>query len=268
LHSAFPLRTRELSVRSVRARKRAVPLGEREQTTWRDDIAREYGSRIQESRHQFREDLMELERQTLDGLGIVIQALDRAVESAIYQDIELAGMAVADGDRIERRSLEIQQGILTMLARQAPVAGDLRVVAALLHVTRCIERMGNQCVNVAKLVPLSGHEPPMDKDILDAILRMGQVARSLVSQAKESFAERDVGVAQGLVRQDEEINRLNREVFARAVEIGDDFELREWGMFMILVARCLERVGDNAVEIAEQTEFVVTGAFRESADAS
>ncbi|MGO9901846.1 MAG: phosphate signaling complex PhoU family protein [Solirubrobacteraceae bacterium] len=231
-------------------------------------MRREYRCRIHETRRQFREDLVELERQAVGGLEMVAQALDRAVESLIYQDIELAGMAVADGDRIEQRCLEIQQGILSVLARQAPVAGDLRLVTALLQITRCIERIGNQCVNIAKLVPLSGYEPPKDKDILDALQRMGHFAYSLVSQAKESFAERNVAVAQDLARQDEEINRLNRDVFSRAVQIGDDHELREWGMFMILVARCLERVGDNTVEIAEQTEFVVTGAFREPAGTS
>ena len=67
-----------------------------------------------------------------------------------------------------------------MLARQAPVAGDLRIVAALLHMIRCIERMGDQCVNIAKLVPLSGYEQPKDKDILDAIERMSRLTRSLV----------------------------------------------------------------------------------------
>jgi phosphate transport system protein len=237
-------------------------------TTWRNDLGTEYGSRIQETRRQFREDLVELERQAVSGLEIVVQALDRALESVVYQDIELAGMAVGDGNRIEQRCLEIQEGILTLTARQAPVAGDLRLVAALLHITRCIDRIGNQCVNIAKLVPLSGYEPPKDKDILDALQRMGHFAYSLVSQAKESFAERNVAVAQDLARQDQEINRLNRDVFSRAVQIGDDRELREWGMFMILVARCLERVGDNTVEIAEQTEFVVTGAFRESAGTS
>ena len=186
----------------------------------------------------------------------------------MYQDVEMAGMAIADGELIDRRSLELQQGILTMLARQAPVAGELRIVAALLHITRCTERTSNQCVTIAKLVPLSGHESPKDKDIVDAIQRMGEVARSLVSQAKEAFAARNVALAQDIVRQDVVINRLNREVFNRAVEIGDDFELREWGMFMVLVARCLERVGDNAVQVAEQTEFVVTGLLAEPTKAS
>ena len=218
---------------------------------------------MQETRHQFREALKELEAQALGGLDLVIGQLDRALESISYQDVELAGMVVADDDRIDGRYLEVHQGILSMLARQAPVAIDLRLVAALLHTIRCVERMGDQCVNIAKLVPLSGYEPPKDKDILDLIERMGQLARSQVSQAKDAFATRNVALAQDLVRQDEEINRLNRQIFRRAVEVGDDLEVREWAMFMILVARCLERVGDNTVEIAEQTVFVVTGLFRE-----
>jgi len=223
---------------------------------------------MQETRHQFREDLKGLEEQTLGGLDMVTQQLDRALESISYQDVELAGMVVADDDRIDGRYLEVHQGILSLLARQAPVAGDLRIVAALLHVLRCIERMGDQCVNIAKLVPLSGYESPKDKDILDALERMGQLARSQVAEAKESFATRNAEMARDLLRQDSEINRLNRKIFRRAVEVGDNLEMREWAMFMILVARCLERIGDNTVDIAEQVVFVVTGLFREFADAS
>jgi phosphate transport system protein len=218
---------------------------------------------MQETRHQFRETIKELEQQTLGGVEMVIGQLDRALEAISYQDVELAGMVVADDDRIDGRYLEVHQGILSLLARQAPVAGDLRIVAALLHIIRCVERMGDQCVNIAKLVPLSGYEAPKDKGILDAIEEMGQRARSEVSQAMQAFSTRNVDLAQDLVRQDAEINRLNREIFRRAVEIGDDPDVREWAMFMILVARCLERVGDNAVDVAEQTVFVVTGLFRE-----
>jgi phosphate transport system protein len=218
---------------------------------------------MRETRHQFREDLKELELQVLGGLDLVTGQLDRALESISYQDVELAAMVVADDDRIDGRYLEVHQGILSMLARQAPVAGDLRIVAALLHVIRCIERMGDQCVNIAKLVPLSGHESPKDKDILDSVERMGHLARSQVSQAKEALGSRNVDLARDLARQDEEINRLNREIFRRAVEVGDDLDLREWAMFMVLVARCLERIGDNTVDIAEQVVFVVTGLFRE-----
>jgi phosphate transport system protein len=222
---------------------------------------------VQETRHQFREELKQLEAQTMGGLDLVVQQIDRALEAVGYQDVELAGMVVADDDRIDGRYLEVHQGILSLMARQTPVATDLRIVAALLHIIRCIERMGDQCVNIAKLVPLSGYESPKDKDILDAIERMGVLARSQVSQAKEAFGGRNIGLANDLVRQDAEINKLNRDIFKRAVEIGDDVDTREWAMFMILVARCLERIGDNTVDIAEQTAFVVTGLFREVADA-
>jgi phosphate transport system protein len=221
---------------------------------------------MQETRHQFREDLKELEHQVLGGMDLVTGQLDRALESVSYQDVELAAMVVADDDRIDGRYLEVHQGILSLLARQSPVAGDLRIAAALLHCIRCIERMGDQCVNIAKLVPLSGHESPKDKEILDSIERMGQLVRAQVSQARDALKGRNVELAQDLVRQDQEVNRLNRTIFKRAVEIGDEMELREWGMFMILVARCLERIGDNSVDIAEQVVFVCTGLFREMAD--
>src|SRR5437588_6457045 len=168
---------------------------------------------MQETRHQFRESLKEVEAQALGGLDIVIQQVDRSLGSTPYQDVEVAGMVVADDDRIDGRYLEVHQGILSLLARQAPVAGDLRIVAALLHIIRCVERMGDQCVNIAKLVPLSGYEAPKDKDILDGIERMGQYAHAQVNQAKEAFAGRNVELAQDLVRQDAEVNRLNREIF-------------------------------------------------------
>jgi phosphate transport system protein len=220
------------------------------------------------TRIHFQDELASLERHGLGGLDMVAEALDRAIETVQHQDVELASMVISDDDRIDGRYLEVHQGILSLLALQAPVAGDLRVVAALLHVIKHVERMGDQCVNMAKLVPLAGHEPPSDERLLHNIGEMGQQARRQVIQAKQAFQRRDVGLAQDLARQDDEIDRLNRECFQLALEIGDDPDQREWGMHMMLVARCIERIGDNAVDIGEQTAFVVTGLFREFEDAS
>jgi phosphate transport system protein len=220
------------------------------------------------TRTQFHEHLQELEVQALGGLDLVVSSLDRAMEALEHRDVELAGMVIADDDRIDGRYLEVHQGILSLLATEAPVATDLRVVAALLHVIKHIERMGDQCVNIAKLIPLSGHDPPVDEQIIESIERMGKLVRSQVAQAKQSFALRDADLAEDLVRQDAEINRLNRQIFSRSVEIGDDVDQREWAAYMMLVARALERIGDNAVDIGEQTAFVVTGLFREFSDAS
>jgi phosphate transport system protein len=221
-----------------------------------------------ETRSQFQEHLQELEQQALGGLDMVVNTLDRALEALEHQDVELASMVIADDDRIDGRYLEVHQGILSLLATEAPVATDLRVVAALLHVIKHIERMGDQCVNIAKMIPLSGHNPPVDDQIIASIEHMGKLVRSQVAQSKQCFALRDPALAEDLVRQDAEINRLNREIFARAVEIGDDQDRREWAAYMMLVARALERIGDNAVDIGEQTAFVVTGLFREFSDAS
>jgi phosphate transport system protein len=223
---------------------------------------------MRETRADFHDELRRLEGQALEGLDMVVSALDRAVEALVECDIELAGVVVADDDRIDGRYLEVHQSILTLLATQAPVATDLRVVAALLHVIHHVERMGDQCVNIAKLIPLDGTEPPRNDEILTRIKRMGSLARSQVAQAKQAFALRDAELAQDLVRQDEAIDLLNREVFAVALQIGEDADTREWAMHMTLVARALERIGDNAVDIGEQTAFVVTGLFREFADAS
>ena len=214
-------------------------------------------------RARFREQLQELERQALGGLDIVIEQLDRTIEALQHQDIELAEMIVADDDRLDGRYMEVHQGVLSLLALQAPVAGDLRTVAAILHSIKHIERMGDQCVNVAKLLPLAGWEPPVHQELLAKVVAMGQAARGEVQQAKRAFAERNPELAEDLLRQDREVNRLNREVFRLAVDIGDDSDVREWAMIMSMVARAFERVGDNAVDIGEQVAFVVTGLFRE-----
>ena len=126
--------------------------------------------------------------------------------------------------------------------------------------------MGDQCVNIAKLVPLSGYESPRDEQMLAAIEAHGAARGPAVVQAKETFVSRNVELAEDLALQDTTVDQLNRQVFRRAVDIGDDVELREWAMFMVLIARALERIGDNTVDVAEQTVFLVTGELRELVD--
>jgi phosphate transport system protein len=220
------------------------------------------------TRLHYQDELESLEKRALDGLDMVIQSLDRTLEAVEHQDIELAQLVVADDDRIDGRYLEVHQEILTLLATQAPVATDLRLISALLHVMHSIERMGDQCVNISKVIPLTGHDAPQHADMVDRILRMGKQARSMCSQAKKAFEGRDVELARDLVRQDDLIDDLNKECFQIAVQVGEDVDTREWAMTMMLVARAIERIGDNAVDIGEQVAFVVTGLFREFEDAS
>jgi phosphate transport system protein len=221
-----------------------------------------------ETRRAFHEELVELERQALGGLDLVETALERTMEALSQQDVELASIVIGDDDRIDGRYLEVHQGILSLLARQAPVATDLRLVAALLDVIKHVERMGDQCVNIAKAIPLTGHEPPIVPQLLETLLEMGRHVVAMIEQAKKAFCSRSVELAQDLVLRDEAVNRLHREAFQQALEAGDDVDTREWAMMMLGVGRALERMGDNAVDIGEQTAFIVTGLFREFTDAS
>src|SRR4051794_13411341 len=140
-------------------------------------------------RQQYNEELHGLEAQALGGIDLVVTTLDRTLEALEHQDIELASIVIHDDDRIDGRYLEVQQGILSLLALQAPVASDLRLVAALLHVIKHVERMGDQCVNIAKLIPLSGHEPPRRDEILARLLEMASHARCEVTQSRIALAE-------------------------------------------------------------------------------
>jgi phosphate transport system protein len=213
-------------------------------------------------------ELETLEASALDGLNLVSAALQRTLEAIEHQDVELAQIVVADDDRIDGRYLEVHQALITLLATQSPVATDLRLISALLHVLKNVERMGDQCVNICKVIPLTGHEPPADEGMVKLILGMGSQTKSLISQAKRAFAERDTEMARDLVRQDDVVDDLNRDCFRLALDLGDDADKREWAMTMLLAARAIERIADNAVDIGEQVAFVVTGLFREFEDAS
>jgi phosphate transport system protein len=222
----------------------------------------------EQARLHYQEELEKLEARALGGLDLVVASLDRTMEAVEHQDIELAELVIADDDRIDGRYLEVHQEILTMLATQAPVATDLRLISALLHVMHSIERMGDQCVNISKVIPLTGNDAPVHREMVDRIVMMGKQARSMISQAKKAFEGRDVELARDLVRQDDLIDDGNKECFQLAVQVGEDQDTREWAMTMMLVARAVERIGDNAVDIGEQVAFVVTGLFREFEDAS
>ena len=221
-----------------------------------------------EVRTEYQQELDNLEASALGGLDLVSSALSRTLEAVEHQDIELAQIVVADDDRIDGRYLEVHQALITLLATQSPVATDLRLISAMLHVLKNIERMGDQCVNICKVIPMTGHEPPADPEMVKLILTMGTHTKSLISQAKRAFEERNIEMARDLVVRDDVVDDLNRECFQLALAIGDDADKREWAMTMLLTARAIERIADNAVDIGEQVAFVVTGLFREFEDAS
>lgn len=219
-------------------------------------------------RISYQDELDRLEGNALGGFDLVLRSLDRTIEAVENRDMELAQLVISEDDLIDSLYLEVHQSLITLLATQSPVATDLRLISALLHVLKNVERMGDQCVNICKLIPLTGHEPPVDDRMVKMILMMGRQARLQVIQAGKAFGERNLEMATDLVRQDDIVDDLNKQCFSLAIEIGDDADTREWAMTMLLAARAIERIGDNAVDVGEQVAYVITGLFREFEDAS
>jgi phosphate transport system protein len=213
----------------------------------------------------FHEELNDLEAALQKEGDLVVRSVQAATRAMVEQDLELADEVIAFDDEVDNAYFAIEEGIQSLLARQTPVASDLRLVLALLHVNLHLERMADYCVTVAKLTKLAGDTQPETR-IVAALTEMGVRAEEMTRVALRSFQHRDLARAEALVDLDELIDRTNRRLAERVV--GLDAEHREWGLRMLVVSRCLERIGDHAVDIGEQTAFLVTGEFREFTDAS
>ena len=213
------------------------------------------------------EDLDSLQANLLEEGELVLRALRGSINALRTADTELADEVIAFDDDVDRLYLTIEQGIESLLARQTPVASDLRFVLAVLHSNLHLERMADLCVTVSKLTKLA-HGLPLDEELIQGFDEMASRAEEMIRVALDAFVRRDVEGAESLVDLDELIDRTNRRVVEHILELGGDPALREWGLRMIIVSRCLERVGDHAVDIGEQTAYLVTGEFREFTDAS
>jgi len=218
-------------------------------------------------RISFQEELDRTEAALQEEGELVLRALRGALNSLWERDSELADEVIAFDDEIDRTYFDIEEGIQALLARQTPVATDLRLVLAMLHSNLHIERMGDYCVTIAKLIKLASEFEP-EQALVDAFADMGARAEGMIRVALDAFANRDLERATSLVELDELIDRANRRVVGQVLALGSDPERLEWGLRMITVSRCLERIGDHAVDIGEQVAYLVTGEFREFTDAS
>jgi len=219
------------------------------------------------ARVEFQASLDGLEATLQEQGTLVLRALRGAVDVLRTQDVELCDEVVAFDDEVDARYHGIEKSIAELLAQQSPVATDLRLVLAILHNSIHLERIGDQCVTVAKLTKLASDLQPRN-DVVEGLTEMGERAAEMVRIALDSFSARDVERARGLVELDELIDRTNHRVSDQVLSMAHSPGTQEWGIRMIIVARCIERIGDNAVDIGEQTAFLVTGEFHEFTDAS
>jgi phosphate transport system protein len=218
-------------------------------------------------RNEFHQELERLEARLQFESDLVMRALRLALTALDDSDNEAAEEVIRFDDQVDAVYLEIEQGIQDLLATQTPVASDLRLVLSILHINLHLERMADYCVTIAKLVKLTENLPEV-ASLIEAFEEMGSRAEEMIRVAVDSFAARDVARAESLVDLDELIDRANRHVLDEVFMIADDLEVRRWSLRMLIVSRCLERIGDHAVDIGEQTTYLVTGEFREFTDAS
>jgi phosphate transport system protein len=198
---------------------------------------------------------------------IVLRSIRGALDALRTQDVELCDEVIAFDDEVDERYLALERQVEMTLARQTPVASDLRLVLAILHNALHLERIGDQCVTIAKLTKLSSHLGTQQA-IVEGLVDMGDRCAEMVKLALGAFANRDVEQARELHQLDELVDNANRQVFHEVLSYVHDAEALEWGMRQITAARCFERIGDNAVDIGEQTAFLATGKFAEFTDAS
>jgi phosphate transport system protein len=218
-------------------------------------------------RSTFQEELDVLESTLQEEGALVLRALRGALNALEQRDPELADEVIAFDDDVDQRYLRIEEGIQSLLARQTPVATDLRLVLAILHVNLHLERMADYCVTIAKLSKLVPEVDPPPR-FIEGFEEMGSRCEEMTRIALDSFGDRDLAAAESLVDLDELIDRANRRVVERILELGGDPEMREYGLRMVVVSRALERIGDHAVDIGEQVAYLLTAEFREFTDAS
>lgn len=210
----------------------------------------------------FHRELASFEQSLLDIGDKVERMIGLAVRAVTAPDPALAESVIAEDGVVDRLYLEAHDRWVNLMARQQPVASDLRLLAALLSLNITLERCGDQCVNIAKMTTLTEGLPRSER-IVSMITEMGDLVQPMIRTAFEALIRRDAEEARLLPAMDDPVDRLNRRMYREVVACGPDEALLEWATRMLMVSRALERIGDQAVDIGEQVVFVVTGAFQE-----
>jgi phosphate transport system protein len=222
---------------------------------------------MQETRKKFHDELGALELEVLAMGELAERAIARSVEALMRRDAELATAVIAADDEIDDKYLDVEHRTLQVLALQTPVASDLRLLSAILHINMHLERIGDTAVNIAK-ISIAVADLPTSAAILSHIREMGDVVRPMIRTAMQAFNTRDLDLCLRLQEMDDPVDRLNMGMYREVLALASEPSVLEWGLRMNVVARWLERVGDHAVDIAEQVGFLLTGEFREFTDAS
>jgi phosphate transport system protein len=194
-------------------------------------------------------------------LGMADQAesmVESAVEAITTGNLELAQQVIGLDDQIDRTYFQVHQQWTGLMARFQPMGSDLRRMSVLLQLNATFERMGDQCVNIAKIAQFNEGLPRVER-ICDQIREMGDLVRPMIRASIEAYQRRDLDEAKLLPAMDQPVDRLNANMYKEIVAVAGNPEMLEWATKVLMAARALERVGDQAVDFAEQTAYLITG---------
>lgn len=215
-----------------------------------------------ETRTAFHKHLHEVEEDILTMGGMVVKAIDRAIEALKDRNSTLAHQIIADDSYINKQRFSIEDKCIALIATQQPMASDLRIIVAVLNIVIELERIGDYAEGIAKIVVMIGDEPPL-KPLID-IPRMGEITVDMIKKSLESFVKRDVDLAMRVVSLDTVVDGLYDQVFRELLTfMMVDPKTTNRATRLIWVAHNLERAADRATNICERVVFTVTGKMEE-----
>ena len=192
-------------------------------------------------------------------MGALIERSTQDATTALIECDKTLAQKVMDGDEvIDEMFLGIEKRSLTLMAQQAPVAGDLRLIAAILRVDNDLERAGDLAYNIAKLVNLEDFRKPGPKAVKSLVSELGQAAGRLMSMAIDIWASKDEQAAAGLQQQDDAVDDLHARLIQKLLEMKDEDAIPS-AIRLAMIARYFERIADHAVNVGELVSYYVTG---------
>lgn len=211
-------------------------------------------------RRGFHDDIDQLSARLIENATLCDRMLEQAVTALVHGEQQRAERIAALDGEVDDNFAAIEHELIGLFALQAPVASDLRRLLAIQHINLHIERMGDYATHVARTTGRVAHLPT-DPVVTDLLTQMGTAAVAVSQAALEAFRCADAAAARDTATLDDRVDQLNLAIFKHLVELGPSSPQRlEWGTHLVVVARSIERYGDHAVDIAEQTIFAVTGA--------
>ena len=209
-------------------------------------------------RDQFESDLESVNDQLVEMTRLVGSAMSRATTALLDADLTLAESVITADEKVDTIQAELEEKALILLARQAPVATDLRVLIAALRMSADLERMGDLARHIAKVARLRYPNSAIPPELRSTILEMGKIAETLVVKTGSVIASRDLVLAKELETDDDEMDHLHRGLFGRLL-LPDWAHGVEAAIDITLLGRYYERYADHAVAVARRVVFLVTG---------